>query len=181
MTKQRAMAAEAELAFDAFVAHRGRALARTAYLLTGDHHLAEDLVQTTLFKTAKAWHRIEGDPEPYVRRALYHEHISSWRRRRHLTEVPLDGPAGWHAENRTTERGDLELRLALRTALAALTPRQRTVLVLRYFEDLTETQTAAALGIAVGTVKSSSRQALHRLRSTAPHLADLVSVAGEPR
>ena len=82
MTKQRAMAAEAELAFDAFVAHRGRALARTAYLLTGDHHLAEDLVQTTLFKTAKAWHRIEGDPEPYVRRALYHEHISSWLARR---------------------------------------------------------------------------------------------------
>ncbi len=167
---------EAEQAFDAFVAARSRALARTAYLLTGDHHHAEDLVQTTLFKAAKAWHRIEGDPEPYVRRALYHEHISAWRRRRHLTELSLEGPAGWHAENRPSTEPDVDLRVALRHALADLTPKQRAVLVLRYFEDLTEAQTAAVLGVTVGTVKSGTRQALDRLRKRAPHLAELVTV-----
>lgn len=158
-----------EAAFEAFVVARTAALSRTAYLLSGDHHLAEDLVQTALFKAAKAWDRIEGDPEPYVRRILYTENVSWWRRRR-LRETPAhgyDGPAA---------AADVDLRLALEQALAQLTVKQRTVLVLRYFEDLTEAQTAQVLGIGLGTVKSTTRQALHRLRSVAPHLSELMEV-----
>ncbi|GHJ58448.1 RNA polymerase sigma24 factor [Nocardioides sp. OK12] len=155
--------------FESFVRARTRALSRTAYLLTGDAHLAEDLVQTALFKAARAWPRISGDPEPYVRRILYTQNISWWRSRRHLSEQPLggyDAPAA--------DRSDPALRLSLEGALARLTTRQRTVLVLRYFEDLTEVQTAAALGIRPGTAKSLTRQALARLRTLAPELAELV-------
>ncbi len=156
--------------FRSFVVARTPALSRTAYLLTGDAHLAEDLVQTALFKAAKAWHRIEGDPEPYVRRILYNQNVSWWRRRK-LRETALGsyddaGPAA----------PDTDLRLSLESALARLTDRQRTVLVLRFFEDLTEVQTAQALGIAVGTVKSTTREALARLRTIAPHLEALLEV-----
>ncbi|QNN52471.1 SigE family RNA polymerase sigma factor [Nocardioides mesophilus] len=157
-----------EAAFHAFVVARTAALSRTAYLLTGDHHLAEDLVQTALFKTAKAWGRIKGDPEPYVRRILYTENISWWRRRRHLREVAVEGYDGPAAA------ADVDLRFALEQALAQLSIKQRTVLVLRYFEDLTEAQTAQVLGIGLGTVKSTTRQALARLRAVAPHLGELV-------
>jgi RNA polymerase sigma-70 factor (sigma-E family) len=160
-----------EDAFHAFVVARTAALSRTAYLLTGDAHLAEDLVQAALFKAARSWHRIQGDPEPYVRRILYTQNISWWRSRRHVHEQTLgryDAPAAPAAP---------DLRLTLEQALGRLTVRQRTVLVLRYFEDLTEVQVAAVLGIGSGTVKSISRQALARLRALAPELADLV---GEP-
>src|SRR5688572_17679568 len=98
--------AEAEHEFHEFVVARTPALSRTAYLLTGDHHLAEDLVQATLFKAAKAWHRIEGDPEPYVRRILYTENVSWWRRRRHHREFPV----AEHAE-RAGAAYDDDLRL----------------------------------------------------------------------
>jgi len=159
----------AERDFHDFVVSRSAALSRTAYLLTGDHHLAEDLVQSALFKAAKAWQRIEGAPEPYVRRILYTENISWWRRRKHVTEhlaaEPLERPAASYDE---------DARLSIEAALAKLTAKQRTVLVLRYYEDLTEVQTAAVLGIGVGTVKSTTRQALGRLRTLAPHLAELV-------
>lgn len=157
----------AEQQFREFVHARSAALSRTAYLLTGDAHLAEDLVQTALFKAAKAWHRIEGDPEPYVRRILYTQNVSWWRQRR-FTEQTLgsyDAP---------TASADPELRLTLEQALARLTLKQRTVLVLRYFEDLTEVQTAATLGISAGTVKSTTRHALSRLRTLAPELAELI-------
>ena len=132
--------------FHAFVVARTPALSRTAYLLTGDAHLAEDLVQTALFKAARAWDRIQGHPEPYVRRILYTQNVSWWRSRRQLPETALqeyDGPA---------PAADTDLRLTLEQALARLTTRQRTVLVLRYFEDLTEVQTADVLGIGAGTV-----------------------------
>ena len=137
-------------AYDEFVRARTPALARTAYLLTGDAHLAEDLVQTALFKAARAWHRIEGDPEPYVRRILYTQNVSWWRRRK-LRETPLAS-----YDDAAPPAADSDLRLSLEAALARLTERQRTVLVLRYFEDLTE--------------------ALARLRSLAPHLRDLLEV-----
>jgi RNA polymerase sigma-70 factor (sigma-E family) len=160
----------AEDAFHAFVVARTPALSRTAYLLTGDAHLAEDLVQTALFKAAKAWHRIEGDPEPYVRRILYNQNVSWWRQRR-LKETALgsyDAPS---------PGPDADLRLTLEQALARLTTRQRTVLVLRYFEDLTEVETGRALGIGAGTVKSIGRQALARLRTLSPDLAELIGDA----
>jgi RNA polymerase sigma-70 factor (sigma-E family) len=159
-----------EDAFHEFVVARSAALSRTAYLLTGDHHLAEDLVQTALFKTAKAWGRIKGDPEPYTRRILYTENVSWWRRRRHVAETGL---GEYDAPGPTR---DSDLRMSLEHALAQLTVKQRTVLVLRFYEDLTETQVAATLGIGPGTVKSTTRQALARLRSVAPHLAELVGV-----
>lgn len=163
---------DGERAFREFVAARTPALSRTAYLLTGDHQLAEDLVQTALFKAAKSWHRIEGDPEPYVRRVLYNENVSWWRRRRHGREYPVA-----EHRDRPHQAYDDDVRLTLEAALGRLTEKQRTVLVLRYHEDLTEEQVAAALGIGVGTVKSNTRQALARIRVLSPHLAELV---GEP-
>jgi RNA polymerase sigma-70 factor (sigma-E family) len=157
-----------EAAFNDFVVARTPALTRTAYLLTHDHQLAEDLVQTALFKAAKAWHRIEGEPEPYVRRILYTENVSWWRRRRLVETFPpgYDAPA--------TTGVDPDVHVALEKALAGLTLRQRTVLVLRYYEDLTEVETARVLGIGLGTVKSIHRQALGRLRVVAPELGELI-------
>ena len=161
----------AEDDFHAFVVARTPALSRTAYLLTGDAHLAEDLVQTALFKAARGWHRIQGDPEPYVRRILYTQNISWWRSRRHIREQALG------AYDVPSAAADHDLRMTLEQALALLTTRQRTVLVLRFFEDLTEVQAAHVLGIGSGTVKSITRQALARLRTLAPDLADLVGDA----
>jgi RNA polymerase sigma-70 factor (sigma-E family) len=157
-----------EAAFHEFAVSRAPALSRTAYLLTGDFHLAEDLVQTALFKAAKSWHRIEGDAEAYVRRILFTQNISWWRSRRHVAEQPLAT-----YDDRAAAAEDHDLRMSLEKALARLTPKQRTVLVLRYYEDLTEVETARVLGIGVGTVKSQSRQALARLRALAPHLGEL--------
>ena len=156
-----------ESEFRDFVVARTPALSRTAYLLTGDAHLAEDLVQAALLQAARAWHRIDDHPEAYVRRILYTQNISWWRRRR-LQESPL------HDHDRPTSSPDTDLRLTLEEALSRLTAKQRTVLVLRYFEDLTEVQTADQLGIGIGTVKSTTRQALGRLRTLAPELAELI-------
>ncbi len=148
--------------FEEFVLARRSALLRTAYLLTGDLHDAEDLVQVALAKAVPQWRRIHARPEPYVRQILARESITRWRTRR-WRESPRDvlpeptaagGDAGLGADE----------RLALRDALARLPPRQRAVVVLRYFDDLTEKDTAAALGIAIGTVKSQARDALARLR-----------------
>jgi RNA polymerase sigma-70 factor (sigma-E family) len=155
--------------FEAFVGARYAALLRTAYLLTGDHHDAEDLLQQALVKTVGAWKRIHGDPEPYVRTILVRQNISRWRGRR-WRELTTDSPP----ETAVLESGDTEDRIALHRALGSLAPRQRAVIVLRYYEDLTEVQTAEALGISVGTVKSQSRDALRRLREVMPGLADVL-------
>ncbi len=162
-----------ETGFNAFVRARSSALMRTAYLLTQDHQLAEDLVQTALFKAALRWQRITGDPEPYVRRILYTESISWWRRRGRRVAESAPG---------SDERADVDvdvdvdLQLSLERALQRLTPRQRAVLVLRYYEDLTEVEAARVLGVGVGTVKSMHRQALARLRVAAPDLGELIGV-----
>jgi RNA polymerase sigma-70 factor (sigma-E family) len=156
--------------FEAFVAARYAALLRTAYLLTGDHHDAEDLLQQTLVKAVGAWKRVDGDPEPYVRTILVRQNVSRWRSRRwrELSTEHLPEEAGGDSTAGATDR------LALHRALRTLAPRQRAVIVLRYYEDLTEAQTADALGIAVGTVKSQTRDALRRLRETSPELTDLL-------
>lgn len=153
-----------ETSFHAFVTSRYTALRRTAYVLTGDHHDAEDLVQTALMKAAGVWERIADRPEPYVRRIMYHENVSRWRRRR-LVEVPLEGYVDDGTEASTPEE-----RMLLAEALSRLTPKQRTVLVLRFYEDLTEQQVAVVMGVRLGTVKSQTRQALSRLRQVAPEL-----------
>jgi RNA polymerase sigma-70 factor (sigma-E family) len=157
-----------EAAFNEFVVAHSHAMMRTAYLLTRDHQLAEDLVQTALFKAAKAWDRIEGEPQYYVRRILYTESTSWWRRSR-VREVA----AGEH-DAPTQPITDVDLNVALGHALALLTTKQRSVLLLRYYEDLTETETARVLGVRVSTVKSTHRQALGRLRSLAPDLDELI-------
>ena len=151
-------------AFEEFVVARRSALLRTAYLLTGSHADAEDLVQVALVKTVPHWKKIADRPEPYVRQVLARESVSRWRRRRWRetsTEV-LPEPAAMV--------DDADRRLALQRALAALAPRQRAVIVLRYYEDLTEKDTASVLGIAVGTVKSQARDGLARLRGLLPDL-----------
>lgn len=151
--------------FEEFVVARSGALLRTAYLLTGDHHDAEDLVQTALIKAVPRWGKVR-EHEPYVRRILVHESISRWRRRR-WRETSTDQVA-----ESPLEAQDVDSRLVLREALARLAPRQRAVIVLRYFDDLTEAQTAEVLGISVGTVKSQNRDALARLRELVPGLDD---------
>ena len=156
--------------FEQYVAARRGALLRTAYLLTGHHADAEDLVQVALFKAAPQWRRIADQPEPYVRKILARESVSRWRRRRwrevqtdDLPETQVEGPSGD--------------RVVLRQALATLPPRQRAVIVLRYYEDMTEKETAAVLGISVGTVKSQARDALARLRLLLPDLAPELEAA----
>ena len=155
----------AEAAFEDYVAGRYAALLRSAYLLTGNHHDAEDLLQATLVKAVGVWKRIQDDPEPYVRRILVNENISRWRRHRGR-EVVVDG---LHRDDAAPAES-AEQRLDLATVLAMLTPKQRTVLVLRYYDDLSERQTADLMGVALGTVKSQTRDALAALRRVAPHL-----------
>jgi RNA polymerase sigma-70 factor (sigma-E family) len=160
--------------FRAFVMARGAALSRSAYLLTGDHHLAEDLLQVALSRAAGRWKRIaEGDPEAYIRRTMVHERISIWRRRRYLVEVPTSPDSGPELSRSAPDgTNGVVSRLALERALDRLPPRQRAVIVLRFFDDLTEAATATALGCSVGTVKSQTHDALARLRALAPELLD---------
>lgn len=148
-----------QVSFEDFVGARSTALLRTAYLLTRDHGKAEDLLQTALAKSWFAWSRIEGDPERYVRKVLVNTFASSWRRKwrgETPTEVlpELAADSGGRAEDRQD----------LWTALGGLPRRQRAVVVLRYFEDLTEIETAHQLGCSVGTVKSQLSKALAKLR-----------------
>ncbi|MCG0066892.1 SigE family RNA polymerase sigma factor [Streptomyces tricolor] len=163
------MDAEAQESFREFVAGRSTALLRTAVLLSGgDRHAAEDLLQNALVKAAGRWQRID-EPEAYVRQILYRQQISRWRlkwRRREVTVA--EPPEAGHAPDVS---GAAELRLVLRTALSRLTARQRTVLVLRYFEDLPEAEVARILGCSVGTVRSTTHRSLARLRQLAPELA----------
>ncbi len=155
--------------FSEFAASRLGRLSRIAFLLTGDHHGAEDLVQSTLEKVAEHWKRVSrmGSPDAYARRILYNEHVSVWRRTRleTSTDTPPEPAAGDEAEA-------VVRRLMLRRALAKLTPRQRAVLVLRFYEDLSVTDAAHALGCSEGTVKSQTSLALTRLRQLAPELGD---------
>jgi RNA polymerase sigma-70 factor (sigma-E family) len=155
-----------------FVAARGQALLRTAYLLTGDRQLAEDLVQAALEKVFRRWSaiRVASAAEAYVRRTMYRDQVSLWRRRRvpELLSVSVPEP---REPLEPPDAGDrVEDRLLLRAALQELPPGQRTVVVLRYFEDLTEQQVADVLGVSVGTVKSQGHKALARLRVSCAHL-----------
>jgi RNA polymerase sigma-70 factor (sigma-E family) len=153
-------------AFRAYVAARSAALLRTAYLLTGSRADAEDLLQTALAKTYLAWDRIREREavDGYVRRVMVNTQTSWWRRRR-VDEYPTDAVPERPSGRDATE--DLALHDALWTALAALPKRQRAMVVLRYYEDLSEAETAEVLGVSVGTVKSTTSRALVKLRDTA--------------
>src|SRR5688572_3425543 len=146
--------------FEEFVTTRSSGLLRVATLLTRDHALAEDLLQTALARSWAVWKRIDGDPEPYVYRILTNTYRTWWRRR-------------WHAErptDRLPEVGEpggqlsVEIRDEIWQALNRLPRQQRAVLVLRYFEDLTEVQAAQTLGISQGAVKSHASRGLAKLR-----------------
>ena len=147
--------------FTAYVRARQRHFVRFAYLLTGDPHSAEDLVQSAFAKVYRKWTSINGSPDAYVRTAIINEHRSWWRRtwrHKEVTSSELvahrdpEAPADTHAD------GDLWAQIA------TLPRQQRAVIVLRYYEDLTEAQTAAVLGCTVGTVKSHASRALTALR-----------------
>jgi RNA polymerase sigma-70 factor (sigma-E family) len=164
-----------EADFAAFVADRAHALLRTAYALTGDRHAAEDLVQTALAKAFARWRRI-GEPEPYLRRMSYNDFVSGWRSRRSRAEVTVAQPPD-QAGTAYLE-SDAALRLMLRDALRALPPRQRAVLILRYFEDLSVEETAAVLSCRRGTVASQASRALAKLRDLVPQLDSVDLVEG---
>lgn len=168
-----------EAAFDAFVGERRTSLMRTAFLLSGDVHRAEDLVQAALMEVFRRWPRLRDqvDPVGYARRTVVTTHLNlvrrlSWR------EVPVADFPDVGAPG--DEHDGTVARLALRAALLRLPPRMRAVLVLRYFDDLSVQDTAAALGCSQGTVKSTASRGLARLRDeldrqaapvTAPHPA----------
>jgi RNA polymerase sigma-70 factor (sigma-E family) len=161
--------------FDDFVATRSTRLLRTAYLLTHDRALAEDLVQTSLAKAWFSWGRIEGRPEAYVRRIMVNTYSSWWRRRWNGEEATADLPERGAGQGfRPGEDVRVDDRTDLWRALARLPRRQRAVVVLRYFEDLTEAQIGDVLGISAGTVKSQAAKAIKHLRvdpTLTPHSA----------
>lgn len=149
--------------FEDYVVTRTPALLRYAFALTGDSTRAEDLVQAALAASYRHWSRIGvGGADAYVRKAVLNAHLNRWRRigrREQLVDVPPER----RAPDRTSHVDD---RDAVWRALAGLPPRQRAVLVLRYLEDLSEADTAEALGVSTGTVKSQTSRALARLRET---------------
>ncbi len=166
-------------AFAEFVAARSAALHRTAYLMVGEHALAQDLLQEALTKTYVAWPRLRevANAEAYTRRAITTTAIS-WRRRRSWHEQPQEDLPDRPRPGATGEDDDVALRDWVWTALQQLPPRQRAAIVLRYYEDLTEAQTAAAMGCAVGTVKSQVAQAIKKLRHELGRDAELLPVEG---
>lgn len=158
--------------FRSYVAMRSTALMRTAYLLTGQRADAEDLLQTSLAKTYLAYDRIRDKRalDAYVRRTMVHTQTSFWRRRRAGREFPTERLP------ETTSQADSQEQTALRSllwqALGRLGPRQRAVVVLRYYEDCSEQEVADILAISVGTVKSQAARALATLRTDAGLAAD---------
>ena len=160
-----------EAEFGRWAQERQVALLRTAVLLTGDRHRAEDLVQEALTQVALRWRRLAGEhPDAYARQVIVRRNISWWRKHRREVVVELyDGAGTTGGPEQAVGR-----RLMLDRALATLPPRQRALVVLRYYEDLTERDAAAVLGVSVGTVKSQTHHALRRLREAAPELALLL-------
>jgi RNA polymerase sigma-70 factor (sigma-E family) len=154
---------EDEAEFQNFVVARWPRLVRTAYLLTGDRHLAEDLAQTALTRAYQGWHRVRASdsPDAYVHKILVRCNASRFRKRQVpevLGEVPGIAGAGDHAAAITERR-------ALLGALRELPPKQRAIVVLRFWSDLSERETAEVVGCSVGTVKSQTHRALARLRN----------------
>jgi RNA polymerase sigma-70 factor (sigma-E family) len=156
--------------FSSYMQARQPSLLRTAYLLTGDRHTAEDLVQTAFAKLYLSWEKVQSrdSVDAYVRRILVNEHNSLWRRawkrREHATD---ELPEGRHLDSydggASRELWDL---------VQTLPRKARAVVVLRYYEEMTEAETAEVLGISVGTVKSQTSRALAALRERAPRTLD---------
>jgi RNA polymerase sigma-70 factor (sigma-E family) len=159
-----------DVRFEDWVAARGTRLLRFADALCGDHHRAEDLVQAALAKALGRWARVAAMayPEAYLRQIIVNEYLSWWRRRAR-TEVTTPAPPDRQADGPDLA-GDQASRDAAWRLLARLPRRQRAVLVLRYYEDLSDDQIAEVLGCATGTVRSTATRALAALRTVVPHL-----------
>jgi RNA polymerase sigma-70 factor (sigma-E family) len=176
-------AGDDDAAFREYVLARGTALLRMAIMLTGNRADAEDLVQAALAKTYLAWGKINDRAalDAYVRRAMVNTHISWWRRRK-LEEFPTDELPDQVVADHAHESDTSEV---VRRALDRLPQRMRAALMLRYFEDMTEPEIAATLGISLGTVKSTVSRAVARLRIDhelgegpgLPHMAGLLRAA----
>jgi RNA polymerase sigma-70 factor (sigma-E family) len=166
------MDAGRERAFEEFVKDRSMALFRTAYLIAGDIHHAEDLLQAGLEKAYRSWERISemDQPEAYVRRIVINLANDRWRGRRYLKEVAYDDTVGGAAAD---DMAIVDLRQVLIAQLRRLPVAMRTVLVLRYWEGLSEAETAAELGCSIGTVKSQASRGLSRLRAASGRWPDL--------
>ncbi|HEY3481535.1 MAG TPA: SigE family RNA polymerase sigma factor [Streptomyces sp.] len=168
--------ADRDEAFVRFASGRRPQLYRTAFLLCGNRHAAEDLLQQTFERVYVAWHRVQqaDEPDAYIRRIMLNEHTRRFRRRSRealVTDVPEPREAA-------ASGGDwAETRATLLAALAGLPQRQRQAVVLRYWEDLSETQTAQAMGCSVGTVKSQASRGIARLR-LAPSLHGITHTGG---
>jgi RNA polymerase sigma-70 factor (sigma-E family) len=165
---------DAEL--ECFLAERGDHLLRTAVLLTGSKDAGEDLLQTAVERLLRRWRRLDGDPEGYLRRTLCnlatdgYRRAGRWRQKERLLRMGLR-----HAPD---PAGEVDLRDALVRLLWQLPVRQRAVLVLRYWEQLTDAEAAAVLGCAEGTVKSARSRGLARLRELADDWNDTAVVCG---
>lgn len=160
--------------FEQWARTRQQALVRTAYLVTGDFHRAEDLVQEALVTVATRWDVLrDGNPDAWVRTVVYRGNVSWWRKhRREVTRAE----APEHAGDARTPDGQAAamVRGGLADALLLLTQKQRAVLLLRFAEDLPVAETAEVLGVSTGTVKKQTSVALARLREVAPELRDLL-------
>ncbi|MGW3311043.1 SigE family RNA polymerase sigma factor [Streptomyces sp. NPDC001073] len=177
------MNADDEREFREFVAARSRSLLHTAYLLTGDWEQGRDLVHTALASTARRWSRLRDrhQPEIYVRRAIYHAQVDRFRLlswgRKTVTDTLPDPPSaqGTALVDSVVQRQDIM------AALRRLPRRQRAVIVLRYFEDRPDSEIAAIVGIAQGTVRSQTHKALASLRTTLAEAEPSASSAASGR
>ncbi|MFD4874461.1 SigE family RNA polymerase sigma factor [Streptomyces sp. NPDC058420] len=162
------MNADDEREFREFVAARSRALLHTAYLLTGDWEQGRDLVQTALASTARRWSRLRDrqQPEIYVRRAIYHAQVDRFRLLSRGRETVTDTLPDQPSAQGTPWAESVVQRQDIMAALRRLPRRQRAVIVLRYFEDRPDSEIAAILGVAQGTVRSQTHKALASLRTT---------------
>ena len=164
--------------FSAYMEARQASLMRTAYLISGDRHTAEDLVQTALAKLYLAWDRVEdrGSLDGYVRRVIVNEHNSLWRRpfkrREHATDTLPEQAAPDAPGGRNDDLWNL---------VQTLPRKQRAAVVLRYYEELSEAETAEVLGVSVGTVKSQTSRALAALRARSSEVSHLDPASQEDR
>ena len=163
---------QADADFGDFVRSRTHSLLRSAYLLTGDQHLAEDLVQEALARTHRAWGRLEraGNAEAYARKVMYHAQVSFWRRPKVAESLPGDLPD--RSDGRDSSDASAQ-RVVLQQALLKLSPKQRAVIALRFFEDHSEAEAAELLGVSVNTVKTQCARGLAKLRTLLPDLRAL--------
>ena len=164
---------------EVFLADRGDQLLRTAVLLAGSREAGEDLLQAALERLLRHWRRIDGNPEGYLRRTLYHVAADSWRQqsaRRRQLRLFWSGASA----DVTDPYAEVEARDSLVRLMRQLPPRQRAAIVARYWEQLSEAETATVLGCSVGTVKSATARGLRRLRELSGPSGEQGDVAGRP-